>query len=86
LRRVRIEQDLRLQRGSIAQRLARKFDYVNTFFDGEPRFDITETHPDQYGTYDFIISADVFEHVPPPVRGTRSGRAICRPRPKPCCI
>jgi len=47
--------------------LAEKFDYTNTFYHCEPFFDITETHPALYGTYDFIISSDVFEHIAPPV-------------------
>src|SRR4051794_27475061 len=34
---------------SYATRLAKKFDYTNTFFDREPRLDITESHPDRYG-------------------------------------
>jgi len=47
--------------------LAEKVDYTNTFYDRKPYLDITEPHPDQYGTYDFILSSDVFEHVAPPV-------------------
>jgi SAM-dependent methyltransferase len=50
-----------------ARILADKFDYVNTYYDREPRFDFTEPHPHQYGTYDFILSADVIEHIAPPV-------------------
>ena len=49
-----------------AQRLAEVFEYRNTFYDREPRFDFsapTEA-PEQY---DFIISSDVLEHVVPPV-------------------
>jgi SAM-dependent methyltransferase len=47
--------------------LAEKVDYTNTFYDRQPYLDITESHPDQFGTYDFILSSDVFEHVAPPV-------------------
>jgi len=47
--------------------LAKRFDYTDTFYDREPYFDMTESHPDQNGTYDFILSSDVFEHVAPPV-------------------
>jgi SAM-dependent methyltransferase len=47
--------------------LAEKVDYTNTFYDRHPYLDITESHPDQHGTYDFILSSDVFEHVAPPV-------------------
>jgi len=50
-----------------ARILADKFDYTNTFYDREPRFDFTQPHPQLYGTYDFILSADVIEHIVPPV-------------------
>jgi SAM-dependent methyltransferase len=52
---------------SYATLLAEKFDYSNTFYHCDPFLDITKTHPDLYGTYDFIISSDVFEHIAPPV-------------------
>ena len=52
---------------SYADLLAGKFDYTNTFYDREPRIDITEPHPDRHGTYDFILSSDVFEHIGVPV-------------------
>ena len=47
--------------------LAEKFDYTNTYYDREPRFDIAERHPHLAGTYDFILLADVLEHIAPPV-------------------
>src|SRR5947209_8235009 len=47
--------------------LAEKFDYTNTFYDREPRLNILEQHPGLYGLYDFILSADVLEHVQSPV-------------------
>src|SRR5579871_1608766 len=40
---------------SYSGRLAEKFDYTNTYYDREPRFDFTETHAGLAGTYDFII-------------------------------
>jgi SAM-dependent methyltransferase len=52
---------------SYALPLAGKFDYLNTFYDREPRLDITGPHPDRHATYDFILSSDVFEHISPPV-------------------
>jgi len=52
---------------SYAGLLAGKFDYTNTFYDREPFIDITETHPERHGTYDFILSSDVFEHIGVPV-------------------
>jgi SAM-dependent methyltransferase len=55
---------------SYAVPLAGKFDYTNTFYDREPYLDITKPDPTLYGTYDFILSSDVFEHVPAPVERT----------------
>jgi SAM-dependent methyltransferase len=49
-----------------AEGLARKFDYRNTFYDREPRFDIARPPEEEFGKYDFLISSEVFEHVPPP--------------------
>jgi SAM-dependent methyltransferase len=48
--------------------LKTKFEYQNTFYHAEPYLDIM--HPQQHwlGRHDFIISSDVFEHVPPPVQ------------------
>jgi SAM-dependent methyltransferase len=48
-----------------AKYLAEVFDYRNTFYDREPRFDLSAT-PAQCGQYDFIVSSDVLEHVAPP--------------------
>jgi SAM-dependent methyltransferase len=50
-----------------ARILADKFDYTNTHYDREPRLDFREAHPDRAGAYDFILSADVLEHIAPPV-------------------
>jgi SAM-dependent methyltransferase len=47
--------------------LAEKFDYTNTYYDRAPRFDFTARHRELYGTCDFILSADVLEHVAPPL-------------------
>ena len=50
-----------------AEPLSRIFDYTNTFYHTDPFLDIVSV-PDKYiGKHDFIISTDVFEHVPPPV-------------------
>jgi SAM-dependent methyltransferase len=56
--------------------LADKFDYTNTYYDRPPRFDFSQPHPDLYSTCDFILSADVLEHVAPPVE--RTLEEICR--------
>jgi SAM-dependent methyltransferase len=47
--------------------LGERTNYANTFYDREPYLDITASHSDQHGTYDFILSSDVFEHVAPPI-------------------
>lgn len=50
-----------------ADQLAQKFDYRNTFYDREPRFDISNPPAADQGKYDFLIASEVFEHVLPPV-------------------
>lgn len=59
-----------------AEILASKFSYTNTFYDCEPRLDFSEPHPQLSDSYDFILSADVFEHVAPPVE--RAMNEVCR--------
>ncbi len=59
-----------------ATTLAKKFDYRNTFYDREPRFDIANPPARELGRYDFIISSDVLEHVSPPVE--TAFRNICQ--------
>jgi SAM-dependent methyltransferase len=51
----------------LAGRLAEKFDYTNTFYHQAPQFDVTRPDPRDCGRYDFILSSEVMEHVPPPV-------------------
>jgi SAM-dependent methyltransferase len=50
-----------------ARPLSEKFSYQNTFYDKEPKLDISNVDTALYGKFDFIISSDVFEHVLPPV-------------------
>jgi SAM-dependent methyltransferase len=50
-----------------AERLAQVFDYRNTSYTREPRFDITAPPPHEFAAYDFVVSSEVFEHVLPPV-------------------
>jgi SAM-dependent methyltransferase len=59
-----------------AEILAEKFDYTNTHYDREPRLDITQPHPELAGAYDFILSADVLEHIAPPIEGAL--QEMCR--------
>jgi SAM-dependent methyltransferase len=51
----------------LAERLAEKFDYTNTFYHQEPSLDIVDPAQDHGGRYDFILSSEVLEHVPLPV-------------------
>lgn len=48
-----------------ASRLGGRLNYVNTFYHTEPRLDITDVPLKMHGLYDFLISSDVFEHIPP---------------------
>lgn len=54
--------------------------YRNTFFHQEPRLDILSPPPEWRGRFDFIVSSDVLEHVPPPVeRAFLNLRALLKP-------
>jgi hypothetical protein len=53
-------------RPEYARRLDEKFGYRNTFYNREPRLDITNPPPEEFGKYDFLISSEIFEHVMPP--------------------
>lgn len=59
-----------------AEILAEKFTYTNTQFDRPPRFDLRERHPELEGSFDFILAADVLEHIAPPVE--RALEEACR--------
>ena len=50
-----------------ARYLKKKFNYQNTFYHRSPHLDICNINKNQHNSYDFIITSDVFEHVPPPV-------------------
>jgi len=52
---------------SYAKTLAKKFDYKNTFFDRQPRLDITDSGAFDEDAVDVLISSEVFEHVHPPL-------------------
>jgi SAM-dependent methyltransferase len=47
--------------------LAAKFDYRNTFYHQEPRFDVAHPAHAEEGLYDFVLASEIFEHVAPPV-------------------
>ena len=55
--------------------LALKTDYTNTFFHTEPRLDICNAPETRAGTADYLISTEVFEHVPPPASRAFEGAA-----------
>lgn len=75
VRGIGLSDDLRY-----APRLARIFDYENTYLDVEPTLDITAVPPARSGCYDFVTSSDVFEHVTPPVQRAFDGaRALLKP-------
>ena len=52
----------------LAERLAEKFDYTNTFYHQAPFFDVTNPPAKDAGRYDFILSSEIMEHVPAPVK------------------
>jgi hypothetical protein len=52
---------------NLARELEKKFDYTNTFYHQPPTIDITNPAETEWGRYDFIVSSEVMEHVPPPV-------------------
>ena len=54
--------------GIYADTLNKLYSYENTFYDREPKFDITDRKlKEREGRYNFIITSDVFEHIPYPV-------------------
>src|ERR1051325_2056589 len=60
--------------------LEQKFSYTNTFFHTEPRLDITDPPSVFRNRFDFVISAEVMEHVPPPIGiAFRNLRSLLRP-------
>ncbi len=56
-----------------ADALARRLDYVNTFYHREPRLDIVDPEPRWTARFDFVVASEVFEHVPPPVERAFAG-------------
>ena len=60
--------------------LEERANYMNTFYEREPRLDITDPPRGILGSCDFVICSDVLEHVVPPVaRGFEGVRALLRP-------
>ena len=60
--------------------LAGRLGYTNTYYHKEPRLDIVRGDPAREGSLDFLVSTDVFEHVPPPISTAfESARRLLRP-------
>jgi len=53
--------------------LESKFGFLNTFFHQEPFLDITKPPKNMIEIADFLISSEVFEHIPPPVQAAFDG-------------
>ena len=63
-----------------AELLAQRLDYRNSFLDRGLRVDIVDPPEDLLGHFDFLIAADVFQHVPAPVQRAFDGaRRLLRP-------
>jgi SAM-dependent methyltransferase len=63
-----------------AIQLSGKLNYRNTYYHQEPKLDITRSDPSLEGAFDFIISSDVFEHVPPPIsKAFENTRKLLKP-------
>lgn len=63
-----------------AKRLGQKISYQNTYYHQKPFLDITRIPQQRWGSCDFVISSDVFEHVLPPVQLAFEGaRALLKP-------
>ncbi|OFV97027.1 MAG: hypothetical protein A3F68_03150 [Acidobacteria bacterium RIFCSPLOWO2_12_FULL_54_10] len=63
---------------SYAPYLEKIFHYTNTYFDHEPRLDIS--HPANFHELDFLISSDVFEHTfPPAIAAFQGASSILKP-------
>jgi hypothetical protein len=58
-----------------ANRLKNRLTYRNTFLHRRPFLDITNPPANLAGKQDFLISIDVFEHIPPPVDRAFQGAA-----------
>ena len=64
-----------------AAALEDRFSYTNSFYHKEPRFDVLAMDERHFGQYDFIISSEVLEHIPPPPeRGFEALFRMLKPR------
>jgi SAM-dependent methyltransferase len=79
-----VRRDLRgwgMSDAGYADLLSKKIGYINTYYDREPRFDITDpVEAKSEGILDFLVSTEVFEHVAPPVsRAFENARRLLKP-------
>lgn len=64
----------------LASRLQQTYAYTNTYYHTEPQLDICAPSAARADTADFLISSDVFEHVPNPVGAAFAGAfAVLKP-------
>ncbi len=47
---------------NISKPLENRYKFRNTFYHSEPKLDILNPSPSDFGAYDFVISSEVFEH------------------------
>jgi SAM-dependent methyltransferase len=59
--------------GGYADPLSLKYSYKNTFFHMEPTLNITNPPDTMLGSFDFLISSDIFEHVLQPASKAFAG-------------
>jgi len=64
----------------LAAALSRSFSYTNTFYHQAPFLDICNPLEISFESADFLVSSDVFEHVPTPVSKAFAGAyAVLKP-------
>lgn len=60
--------------------LAEKLGYTNTFYHQAPFLDLSSDDAASFGTYDFVICSDVFEHIAPPIsKAFENARRLLKP-------
>ena len=66
--------------GVYSHLLEEKFSYINTFFHARPYLDLMAPPAGFQSRFDFIICADVMEHIPPPIQVAFANlRTLLRP-------
>ena len=57
----------------LASQLSKSFNYTNTYYHTKPMLDICNPSEEWIERADFLVSSDVFEHVPAPVSSAFAG-------------